>query len=53
MLDLLMYQLLRDVQVTPWWSRTKVDAWEMEVDKWFTEEYQQAHDAARERRLMM
>jgi hypothetical protein len=25
----------------------------MEVDKWFTEEYQQAHDAARERCLMM
>jgi hypothetical protein len=25
----------------------------MEVDKWFTEKYQQAHDAARERRLMM
>jgi hypothetical protein len=25
----------------------------MEVDKWFTEEYQQAHDAAQERRLMM
>jgi hypothetical protein len=25
----------------------------MEVDKWFTEEYQQAHDTARERRLMM
>jgi hypothetical protein len=48
-----MYQLLRDVQVTPWWSRTKADAWAMEVDKWFTEEYQQAHDAARERRLMM
>jgi hypothetical protein len=24
----------------------------MEVDKWFTEEYQQAQDAARERRLM-
>jgi hypothetical protein len=53
MFDLLMYQLLRDVQVTPWWSRTKVDAWAMEVDKWFTEEYQQAHDIARERRLMM
>jgi hypothetical protein len=53
MFDLLMYQLLRDVQVTPWWSRTKADAWAMKVDKWFTEEYQQAHDAARERRLMM
>jgi hypothetical protein len=53
MFDLLMYQLLRDVQVTPWWSCTKADAWAMEVDKWFTEEYQQAHDAARERRLMM
>jgi hypothetical protein len=25
----------------------------MEVDKWFTEEYQQVHDNARERRLMM
>jgi hypothetical protein len=48
-----MYQLLRDMQVTPWWSRTKADAWAMELDKWFTEEYQQAHDAARERRLMM
>jgi hypothetical protein len=46
MFDLLMYQLLRDVQVTPWWSRTKADAWAMEVDKWFTEEYQQAHYAA-------
>jgi hypothetical protein len=53
MFDILMYQLLRDVQVTPWWSRTKADAWAMEVDKWFTEEYQQAHDTARERRLMM
>jgi hypothetical protein len=53
MFDLLMYQLLRDVQLTPWWSRTKADAWALEVDKWFTEEYQQAHDAARERRLMM
>jgi L-rhamnose mutarotase len=53
MFDLLMYQLLRDVQVTPWWSRTKADAWAMEVDKWFTEEYQQVHDAAREGRLMM
>jgi hypothetical protein len=53
MFDLLMYQLLRDVQVTPWWSHTKANAWAMEVDKWFTEEYQQAHDTARERRLMM
>jgi hypothetical protein len=53
MFDLLMYQLLRDVQVTPWWSRTKADTWAMEVDKWFTEEYQQANEAARERRLMM
>jgi hypothetical protein len=53
MFDLLMYLLLRDVQVTPWWSCTKYDAWAMEVDKWFTEEYQQVHDAARERRLMM
>jgi hypothetical protein len=25
----------------------------MEVDKWFTEEYEQVHDTARERRLMM
>jgi hypothetical protein len=40
MFDLLMYQLLRGVQVTPWWSRTKANAWEMEVDKWFMEEYQ-------------
>jgi hypothetical protein len=40
MFDLLMYQLLRDVQVTPCWSRTKADVWTMEVDKWFTEEYQ-------------
>jgi hypothetical protein len=40
MFDLLMYQLLRDVQVTPWWSRTKANAWAMEMDKWFTEEYQ-------------
>jgi hypothetical protein len=48
-----MYQLLRDVQVTPWWSRTKADALAMEVDKWFTEEYQEAHDATRKRRLMM
>jgi hypothetical protein len=40
MIDLLMYQLLREVQVTPWWSRTKADAWAMEVDKWFTDEYQ-------------
>jgi hypothetical protein len=53
MFDLLIYQLLCDVQVTPWWSRTKADAWAMEVDKWFTEEYQQAHDAAREEGLMM
>jgi hypothetical protein len=53
MFDILMYQLLRDVQVTPWWSRTKADAWAMEVDKWFMEEYQQVHDAARERCLMM
>jgi hypothetical protein len=36
----------RDVQVTPWWSRTKADVCAMEVDKWFMEEYQQAHDAA-------
>jgi hypothetical protein len=48
MFDLLMYQLLHDVQVTPWWSRTKADAWAMEVDKLFTEEYQQAHDIAQE-----
>jgi hypothetical protein len=48
MFDLLMYQLLHDVQVTPWWSRTKADAFQK-----FAEEYQQAHDAARERRLMM
>jgi hypothetical protein len=53
MFDLLMYQLLRDVQVTPWWSRTKADVWAMEVDKWFTKEYQQAHDATQERRLIM
>jgi hypothetical protein len=53
MFDLLMYQLLRDMQVTPWWSCTKADAWAMEVDKWFTEEYQQAHDTTCERRLMM
>jgi hypothetical protein len=46
MFDLLMYQLLRDVQVTPCWSRTKADTWAIEVDKWFMEEYQQAHDAA-------
>jgi hypothetical protein len=53
MFDLLMYQLPRDVQVCPWWSRAKADAWAMEVDKWSMEEYQQAHDAAQERRLMM
>jgi hypothetical protein len=53
MFDLLMYQLLLDVQVTPWWSRTKADVWAMEVDKWFTEEYHQPHNTARERRLMM
>jgi hypothetical protein len=53
MFEFLMYQLLHDVQVTPWWSRTKADAWAVDVDKWFTEEYQQAHDAALERRLMM
>jgi hypothetical protein len=45
--DLLMYQLLCDVQVTPWWSRTKADAWAIKVDTLFTEEYQQAHDDAR------
>jgi hypothetical protein len=42
MFDLLMYQLLRDVQVSPWWSCTKAkaNAWAMEMDKWFKEEYQ-------------
>jgi hypothetical protein len=53
MFDLLMYQLLRNVQVTPWWSRAKVDAWAMEVEKRFTEEYQHVHDTTRERHLMM
>ena len=37
----------------PWWNRGHADAWEMEVDKWFTEEYQRTHEEARERRSMM
>jgi hypothetical protein len=37
----------------PWWCRSYPECWAMIVDKWFTNEYLEMHNAAREQRLMV
>ena len=39
------------MQMIPWWCESYRDCWEMIVDKWFTEDYMQEHEACRERAL--
>ncbi|XP_039797444.1 uncharacterized protein LOC120662343 [Panicum virgatum] len=39
--------------VPAWWCRNNSMCWELIVDKWFTPEWEAAHNAGRERRLLM
>jgi hypothetical protein len=48
-----MCQILDDVQMCPWWCCSYSDAWQQMVDKWFTPEWTEAYNAARQRRALM
>ncbi|CAO2202356.1 unnamed protein product [Urochloa humidicola] len=41
------------LQVPAWWCRNGMACWERTVAKWFTPEWQEKHNAGRERRLLM
>ena len=51
--DLLIWHVLDDVQVPPWWIAGNYLCWEMIVDQWCSQAWIEAHEATRERRLRM
>jgi hypothetical protein len=41
------------VQMIPGWCQAFLECWEVVVNKWLLDEWLKAHNAVRERRLMM
>jgi len=41
------------LQIPAWWCRNDTVCWERIVNKWFDPEWQEKHDASRQRRLLM
>ncbi|CAN6344653.1 unnamed protein product, partial [Urochloa humidicola] len=48
-----LHRKITKKEVSAWWCRNDTACWERIVTKWFTPEWQEKHNAGRERRLLM